>query len=236
MQRRLKESVRAAARRTRVGVVVSLRAAARLYGDTDKVSHGYLTHYHRHFRSIRFKKLVVIEIGVGGYESSSPGGSLRVWRDYFPRSTIIGVDLYQKRIDLGRRVRFVRADQSSAEDLQRVLAAAGRAPDVIIDDGSHIGEHVRTTFDVLFQHLAPLGTYVIEDLHTSYWPDYGGSHTAPSRSAIGLVHDAIDAVQSRDAAFVRRPELGPAPRTSINEVTGVSIYPGIAFIRKADLS
>src|SRR5215207_5665807 len=82
--------------------------------------------------------------------TSSAGGSLRLWRDYFARSTILGVDVQPKVLDLGDRVRFVQADQSRRCELDRVLETAGRRPDVVIDDGSHVGEHVRTTFDVLF--------------------------------------------------------------------------------------
>ncbi len=47
--------------------------------------------------------------------------------------------------------------------------------DIIIDDGSHINEHVIETFKMLFPLLKDGGLYVIEDIQTSYWPDYGGN-------------------------------------------------------------
>ena len=46
--------------------------------------------------------------------------------------------------------------------------------DVIIDDGSHINEHVIETFNLLFPKLKDGGIYVIEDTQTSYWEEYGG--------------------------------------------------------------
>ena len=49
------------------------------------------------------------------------------------------------------------------------------APDIIVDDGSHLNEHVIETFEVLFPLLKDGGIYVVEDTQTSYWPDYGGS-------------------------------------------------------------
>ena len=46
--------------------------------------------------------------------------------------------------------------------------------DIIIDDGSHINEHVIDTFKLLFPKLNDGGIYVVEDTQTSYWKDYGG--------------------------------------------------------------
>jgi len=49
--------------------------------------------------------------------------------------------------------------------------------DLIIDDGSHLNEHVITTFELLFPKLKNGGIYVIEDTQTSYWESYGGDST-----------------------------------------------------------
>ena len=46
--------------------------------------------------------------------------------------------------------------------------------DIVIDDGSHINQHVIESFQILFPHLSRRGFYWIEDLHTSYWPRWGG--------------------------------------------------------------
>ena len=46
--------------------------------------------------------------------------------------------------------------------------------DLIIDDGSHIQQHVLTSFEFLFPRLAEGGTYVVEDSCCAYWPDFGG--------------------------------------------------------------
>jgi len=58
--------------------------------------------------------------------------------------------------------------------LQRVCNEAGLF-DLIIDDGSHINEHVIKSFEFLFPKLKIGGIYVIEDTQTSYWEDYGGT-------------------------------------------------------------
>ena len=46
--------------------------------------------------------------------------------------------------------------------------------DIIIDDGSHLNEHIIETFKILFPKLKDGGIYVVEDIQTSYWNDYGG--------------------------------------------------------------
>ncbi len=97
----LKRFIRRSARALRVGRIMPLPLTMRLYGGTDKFQHGYADHYQRHLKRRRWRRMAVIEIGVGGYSKAEPGGSLTIWRDYLPRSTILGVDLYPKVIALG---------------------------------------------------------------------------------------------------------------------------------------
>ena len=85
----------------RLGQAVSsnLNALGILWG-TDKACghHGYTSYYARHLRAKRRVITCVLEIGIGGYRDPSGGGnSLRMWRSYFPRATIYGLDLYAKR-------------------------------------------------------------------------------------------------------------------------------------------
>jgi len=159
--------------------VLPLPVAVRLYRGTDKGEHGYAEPYQRHLGHLRRRRMGVIEIGVGGYAGANPSGSLRLWRDWFPRATVVGVDLHAKRVRLGRRVRFVQGDQSDPAVLDRAVEAAGGSATVVIDDGSHIGEHVVASFRHLFPQLAAGSVYVIEDLHTSYWAEFGGGYRNP---------------------------------------------------------
>jgi hypothetical protein len=211
--------------------LLSLPNLTYLFGGTDKGKHGYTEYYHRHFAARRFKRLVVVEIGVGGYESTVPSGSLRVWRDYFPRSLVIGVDIFPKQPQLGDRVRFVQANQSDASALHEVIVVGDGPPDVVIDDGSHIGSDIRTSFEFLFPRMSPGSLYVIEDLHTSYYASFGGDIPAPVSSGIGLARDLLDDVQSFDATFDRRPEWGRRPPTS-RLARAVHVYPGIVFVER----
>jgi Methyltransferase domain len=229
-------TTRRVARRARFGVALAMFNApqplAALYAGTDKVAHGYLPHYRTHFGPRRFKRNLLVEIGVGGYDSSSPGGSLAVWRDYLPRSTIVGLDLHAKRVRLGQRVHFMQANQNDVADLAQVLERHGQ-PDIVIDDGSHVGEHIITSFRFLWPVLQPGGLYVIEDLSTSYYPSFGGDNPAPPTTGIGLLQSLVESVQAQDPTFVEHPEWGDRPIPVDRGVAAVHVYPGIAFIEKA---
>jgi len=143
---------------------------------TDKWGeHWYLRHYETHFRSIRGKRLNLLEIGVGGYGDTTKGGdSLRMWKAYFRHSNIFGVDIYDKRQFEEKRIKIFQGSQVDQAFLQDMVDQIGGV-DIVIDDGSHMNAHVIRTFEILFPLLRRDGIYVIEDTQTSYWPGYGGS-------------------------------------------------------------
>jgi hypothetical protein len=151
-----------------------LTALARIH-QTDKwESHWYIPHYEKHFWNLRRKKLCILEIGVGGYEDSNAGGaSLRMWKDYFPKSLIYSLDIYDKKKLQESRIKIFRGSQNDPDFLRRLVKKMGRL-DIVIDDGSHMNEHVITAFRTLFPLLTDGGIYVIEDTQTSYWPKFGG--------------------------------------------------------------
>jgi hypothetical protein len=138
--------------------------------DTDKAEHPhYLRKYEEYFQSLHHKEVKLLELGV--YK----GGSLLLWRDYFTRGHVVGLDLNSVDLaDDSGRIRIYRGQQEDTTLLDRI--AAENAPDgfdVIIDDCSHIGELTRISFWHLFNnHLKPGGIYVIEDWSTGYWDSF----------------------------------------------------------------
>jgi trans-aconitate methyltransferase len=178
-----------------------LDALARLWG-TDKASdrHGYTARYAERLGERRWRVRSVLEIGVGGYLTPDLGGeSMRMWCNYFPRAHIYGIDVEPKRIDTNKRVTILQADQSDPESLRAALAGCPSF-DLIVDDGSHIGAHVITTFETLFERVAPGGLYAIEDLWTSYDPHYGGGSPGIDGTGLALARALLDDLNLR-----RRP-------------------------------
>lgn len=45
---------------------------------------------------------------------------------------------------------------------------------IILDDGGHEMKQQIHSFEVLYPLLSPQGVYLCEDVHTSYWSNYGG--------------------------------------------------------------
>jgi hypothetical protein len=48
--------------------------------------------------------------------------------------------------------------------------------DILIDDGGHTMKQQIVTFEVLFDHVKQDGVYLVEDLHPSYWKEFGGGY------------------------------------------------------------
>ena len=135
--------------------------------DTDKAVHThYLRNYEQYFAPLLARDVRLLELGV--YH----GGSLLMWRDYFERGLIVGLDIEPVEIDDPTgRIRVYRGEQQDTELLDRIAReTAPEGFDVIIDDCSHVGELTRISFWHLFDnHLKPGGLYVIEDWSTGYW-------------------------------------------------------------------
>lgn len=148
------------------------------YG-TDKDRIGYSPVYHALFDRRRHEEVNLLEIGIGtmrpGVRSSMhgyalagyrPGGSLRAWRDYFPRGAIYGVDIQSDTEISEERITTAFCDST---DPQRVATfverLGGRRFDIIIDDGSHVDTDQLATLENFYPHLEPRGVYVIEDVH-----------------------------------------------------------------------
>ena len=143
---------------------------------TDKYGgHYYTPHYQHFFRKFKFKKMNVLEIGVGGYDDPIRGAnSLRMWKSYFPFAKIYSIDIYDKSKLQENRIKIFKGSQVDLDLLDKICNEVGEF-DLIIDDGSHINEHVIQSFEFLFPKLKKGGYYVIEDTQTSYWNEYGGT-------------------------------------------------------------
>ncbi len=164
---------------------------------TDKASnvHDFLRLYHRRLAHLRDSTFVMVEIGV--YQ----GGSVKTWSEYFPRATIVGLDVNNDNRQYQQgNIQIRIGDASNPQFLFEVLKEFGR-PLVVLDDGSHRWDHQIQSLHILFPNLIPSGIYIVEDLDTSFdgrlaQADYR-AHSAIStfdylsHLARGLVADAM---------------------------------------------
>jgi hypothetical protein len=110
-----------------------------------------------------------LEIGSGR------GGSAQMWKRYLgPHAQIVSVDINPecKKFEEDQ-IAFRTGSQSDLSFLAKVLDEFG-TPDIVLDDGSHRMDDVTGTFKFLYPRTASDGVYIVEDLHTAYWSEFGG--------------------------------------------------------------
>ena len=143
------------------------------------------------------------------------GGSMFMWRDYFERGHIAGLDYLTVSLDdPSGRLHLYQGEQQDTRLLDRIRAeVAPGGFDVIIDDASHEAGFTRKSFWHLFRnHLKPGGWYFIEDWGTGYWKSWpdgqyykGVNHL---HGMVGFVKELIDECGAGDITF---PGLGISP-------------------------
>lgn len=161
----------------------------------------YFDIYHRHLQKFRGRPVVVVEFGV------QFGGSAQMWREYFgPDAKIYGVDIDPKCKaweEPGFKV-FI-GDQADRAFLRKIAAKVGPI-DVVIEDGGHHPDQQIATFEEIYPRVKPGGVFLIEDLHTSYWPNYSGGRGVPGTfmEYAKPLTDQLNAYHSRESGF--RPD------------------------------
>ena len=158
----------------------------------------YYDIYHRHLKKFRGQPIVVVEFGV------HMGGSAQMWHEYFGSNAMIyGVDILPacKKWDEPWFKVFI-GDQSDRKFLRELAAQIGPI-DVVIEDGGHRPEQQIATFELFFPLLKPGGVFLIEDLHTSYWHQYGGGLNRPGTfmEYAKPLTDQLNAYHSREETF-----------------------------------
>jgi hypothetical protein len=182
----------------------------------------YFDIYHRHFQRYRGKPCTVLEIGV--YH----GGSLEMWREYFgPQARIIGVDIEPRARALSAPgTEIVIGDQGDPSFLAELAQRAG-AIDVLIDDGGHLmGQQIQTLLN-LYPAIAADGVYLCEDVHTSYWQEFGGGMARPG-TFIELTKrliDQLNAWHSEDPAAL-------VPDGFTASADSITFYDSVVVIEK----
>jgi len=131
----------------------------------------YFEIYERHLSRFHGTDVHLVEIGV------LQGGSLQMWKKVFgPNAKIFGIDINPecKKLE-DEQISIFIGDQEDRSFLKSLTEKIPRI-DILIDDGGHTMKQQVNTFEELFPYIDNNGVYLCEDLHTSYWPDWGGGY------------------------------------------------------------
>jgi cephalosporin hydroxylase len=183
----------------------------------------YFPIYERHFSGWRNKSLTFLEIGV------FRGGSLQMWQRYFgPLARIVGIDVDPQCKRHESPGVFVRiGNQSDPAFLQSVVDEFG-VPDIVLDDGSHRMEHIASSFQFLYPKMYKNAVYMVEDLHTAYWDEYGGGLEKPG-TFINFAKQCVDRLNADHTRGRLQPDV------ITRQTFGISFYDSIVCFEKGDV-
>lgn len=183
----------------------------------------YFPVYERHFSRWQNRSLVFWEVGV--YE----GGSLQMWQRYFgPNAIIVGIDknpacMAHKAPGINIRI----GNQADTKFLASVIEEFG-PPDVVLDDGSHHMDPTWALFEFVYPQVPKNGVYMVEDMHTSYWSDWGGGLHIET-SFINRCKKLIDELNADHTK-------GELPPTEFTRTTGsICFYDSIVAFEKSNV-
>ena len=190
---------------------------------TSKNISGFMELYESFFKDYKDKNINILEIGVDN------GDSLRVWREYFSKANICGIDIIKKNFKISN-VEILFGSQNDPIFLDTVIKKYNNF-DIIIDDGSHLSKHIIFSFNYLFKHLNNEGLYIIEDLQTSYFRRYGGSriNLNKKKTSMNFIKKLADSVnyEHYDKPFFKKSSFD-------GKIKSVNFFQNIVFIKRGD--
>lgn len=184
---------------------------------------GFIQLYEKYFTPLRDSKINILEIGVDN------GDSLRIWREFFSKANICGIDIDKKNFRINN-TNILQGDQSDLNFLKSLVSEYKKF-DIIIDDGSHQAKHIIASFNYLFNYLSDNGLYVIEDLQTSYIPRYGGSriNLKKKKSSMNFIKSLTDSInyEKNNRPFFKKNKFDGL-------IKSINFYQNIVFIYKGE--
>ena len=154
------------------------------------------------------------------------GGGLDLWSRYLgPSARLVGLDIDEAAVRaVGDRFPVVLGDQEDPEMLRRLESEYGPF-DVIIDDGGHAMRQQIVSIETLFPLLSDGGTYLVEDVHTSYWSEFGGSLHGPD-TFLEWAKQRVDDMHSRHCSDIDRKSIWAT------HLEGMHLYDSVAVFDK----
>lgn len=143
------------------------------YG-TDKcpqIGHNYTPVYYEMLKDKRESVKKVLELGIGSSQTMAwipkhyqTGASLRMWRDFFPKAQIYGVDRHPSTIFEDERIKTFMLSTTNPDNLKKLIIEIGSDIDLVIDDGPHNERFQLQTARTLLPLFQKGCIYIIEDV------------------------------------------------------------------------
>ncbi len=124
----------------------------------------YMDIYSLYLSPIRNENITMLEIGI------RDGSSLRIFRDFFKKGKILGLDIDPNTAFSDNRITTYIGSQNSIEIINKIFNE-NPVINIVLDDGSHINELTIASFQLIFDKLPKGSFYIIEDLACSYLED-----------------------------------------------------------------
>lgn len=126
------------------------------HGSDKGTAHQYCDFYQANIGTPK----TIIEFGVLN------GASLKMWRDMYPGSVVIGLDIEDKKPIPG--VYIFNIDATKENWITKITPRF----DLIVDDASHVVEDQIASFNLWWPLVNKGGCYIIEDIHASLFTAY----------------------------------------------------------------
>lgn len=176
---------------------------------SDKGILGYGYVYDTFLKDLEYPQ--ILELGVW------EGASIRAWREAFPDSVIVGVDIEERATYKHlRSIADIRIGDASLSSFLDSIVWEYGSFDVIIDDCSHVWEQQQKSFEYLWPNVSYKGLYIIEDLGTSYQFNFASN----TKTTIEYLTDLVPKVIW--------PPNGPT------DIKSIHFYQNICVLQKKD--
>jgi hypothetical protein len=120
------------------------------------------------------------------------GASIKMWADYFPNARLVGIDIDPRCGQFAtNRIQIITGGQENPEIAKWLAGAYPEGFDIVVDDGSHVGEHQLASLNLYFPLVKAGGLYIVEDLHCAYSPKFLGN---TDRKFTDVLKDLVDHV------------------------------------------
>jgi hypothetical protein len=143
---------------------------------TDKNTiHSYLELYQNLLVDKKETAKNVLEIGIGNGQGITNGGSIKLWHDYFINANVYALDIqhidniWDEIKNNERIILHTSVDAYTEEFVKTEFLDKNIKFDMLLDDGPHTLESMKTFIQLYGPLLADNGILIIEDIQDPKW-------------------------------------------------------------------